>query len=130
MSLVPPRAKVGRAVRYLVDCRAHPRARRRARRNGGEPVAEETLFDQAWKQWRRSLTEALASADLSARTRRALEETAAFDPADGLVDRDWALGLLAEGEPAARMRAHGLSDEEVGHLLALVRRHPAPAAGG
>ena len=93
-------------------------------------MADETLFDQAWEQWRRALTEALRSAALSARTRRALEEAAAFDPADGLVDRDWALGLLSGAEPSLRLRAHGLSDEEVDRLVELVRRHPAPAAGG
>ena len=93
-------------------------------------MAEETLFDQAWEQWRRTLTDAFASADLSARTRQALAEAAAFDPADGLIDRNWALELLTEGEPAARLRAHGLSADEVEAIVDLVRRHPAPAAGG
>ena len=97
---------------------------------GGERVAEESLFDQAWDQWRRTLTDALGSADLSAHTRQVLAETAAFDPADGLIDRTWALELLAEGEPAARLRAHGLSEAEVAAMVDLIRRHPTPAAGG
>ena len=93
-------------------------------------MAEESLFDQAWDQWRRTLTEALASADLSAHTRQVLAETAAVDPTDGLIDRNWALELLVEGEPVAQLRAHGLSDAEVDAVVDLVRRHPAPAAGG
>lgn len=43
-----------------------------------------------WSQWRRAPTDALGSAGLSAHTWAVLEETAAFDPADGLIDRNRA----------------------------------------
>lgn len=93
-------------------------------------MADETLFDQAWEQWRRALTQALASPDTSPRTRQALAQAGALDPDDGLVDRTWAFALIAGGEPARQLAAHGLSDEEIDRLVALVRRHPTPAAGG
>ena len=93
-------------------------------------MAEETLFDQAWDQWRRTVTAALVASDTSDRTRRALAEAGAFDPADGLLDRDWALALMTDQGPARRTAIDGLSEEESGRLVALLRRHPTPAAGG
>jgi hypothetical protein len=90
----------------------------------------ETLFDQAWQDWRRSLTRALAPPAVSADTRRVLDEAGAFDPADHLIDREWALALTLDAEPARRLAALGLDPTEVDGLIALFRRHPAPAAGG
>jgi hypothetical protein len=98
--------------------------------DGGGPVAGETLFDRAWLDWRRSLSDALAPPEIAAGTRRALEAAGAFDPTDGLIDRDWALALLIDQEPARRLSAHGVGETEIERLVALLRRHPAPAAGG
>ena len=98
--------------------------------DGDGPVAEETLFDHAWEHWRRTVTAALATPDVSARTRAALRQAGAFDAGDGLIRREWALGLMTADEHARELAAQGLSEAEVGELVALLQRHPAPAAGG
>lgn len=97
-------------------------------------VADESLFDAAWEQWRRDLTEALTpiSGDsTAAHTWQALQEAGALDPADGRIRREWALNLMT-GQDAYRrpLLASGLRDDDVRALIALVQRHPAPAAGG
>ena len=94
---------------------------------------DETIFDRAWDDWRRDLTDALAPASgkICAQARRALEEAGAFDPADGLITRDWALGLMtAEDERVGLLAARGLSAGGVSRLVELIQRHPPPSAGG
>ena len=96
-------------------------------------MADETLFDQAWDGWRRALTDALAPAagNVALPVLQALEEAGAFDPGDGLITRDWALGLMTrEGDHVERLAARGLRPVEISHLVALIQRHPPPAAGG
>ena len=93
-------------------------------------MAEETLFDHAWELWRGTVTEALTAPDVSAHTRAVLQKAGAFDAGDGLIQRDWALGLMTDDEHARQLVAQGLSEAEVDQLVALVQRHPAPAAGG
>ncbi len=73
----------------------------------------------------------MGSDNSSTQARRALDEAGAFDPADGLIRRDWALGLMtAADECASELAARGLSAGEVSHLVDLIQRHPPPAAGG
>ena len=82
---------------------------------------------------RRELTDALAPAagDIAAHVGGALDEAGAFDPTDGLITRDWALGLMtAADEHVGPLTARGLSAGEVRSLVDLVQRHPPPAAGG
>jgi len=92
-----------------------------------------SVFDEAWARWRRALTEALqpASGEVSAQTHAALEAAGAFNPTDGFIDRDWALGLLTNEAARTRpLRAQGLSKHDLHRLSALLQRHPLPAAGG
>ena len=91
---------------------------------------DETLFDQAWEHWRGAVTEALTSPDVSAHTRAVMQKAGAFDAGDGLIQREWALGLMTDDEHARQLAAQGLSEAEVDRLVALLQRHPAPAAGG
>ena len=96
-------------------------------------MTDETLYDQAWDHWRRTLTDALAPAagNVSPPVFRALADAGAFDAADGCITRDWALGLMTrESDHVRRLAARGLSDGEVSHLVDLIHRHPPPAAGG
>ena len=93
-------------------------------------MADETLFDQAWEHWRGAVTAALAAPDVSARTRAVLQQAGAFDPGDGLIRRAWALGLMTDDAHARNLAARGLSAAAVDRLVALLQRHPAPAAGG
>ena len=96
-------------------------------------MADETLFDRAWDEWRRAVTAALtpASGAISPHARMALEAVDAFDPTDGLITRDWALGLMTdEGDHVGQLAARGLSAGEVARLVELIQRHPPPAAGG
>jgi len=101
-----------------------------ARSDGGAPVADETLFDQAWEHWRGTVTEALTAPDVPANIRAALQKAGAFDADTGLIQREWAEGLMTADEHAQQLVAQGLSEEQVNQLVALVQRHPAPAAGG
>ena len=93
-----------------------------------------SLFDAAWEQWRRDLTEGLAAASgdgITAPMWQALQGAGAIDPADGWIRREWGLGLMTGAEDYLRpLRAAGMRDEAVRALIALVQRHPAPAAGG
>jgi hypothetical protein len=93
-------------------------------------MSEPSSFDQAWAAWRLALTEEIGTAGLPTRIRQLLQESNAFDPGDGLIDQNWAMELMTEGEPVRRLRAQGLRDAEVDQLVDLVRRHPLPAAGG
>ncbi len=93
-------------------------------------MAAESPFDRAWEHWRAAVTAALASPEVPAPTRAALHEAGAFDAADGLIRREWALGLLTEDEHSRRLSARGLSAAAVDSLVALLRQHPTPAAGG
>lgn len=93
-------------------------------------MADETLFDDAWEHWRGTVTEALTSPDVPAHTRAVLQKAGAFDADDGLIQREWALGLMTADGHARRLAAEGLSEAEVNQLVALLQRHPAPAAGG
>lgn len=96
-------------------------------------MADETAFDEAWERWREDLTNALAPAlgDDSAHVLKVLADTGAFDPEDGQIRRDWALGLMTGDDERVRLLiAGGLSDDHVRALTALIRRHPLPAAGG
>ena len=96
-------------------------------------MTDETLFDQAWDHWRRALTDALAPAagGIALPVLQALEEAGAFDLVDGLITRDWAFGLMThEGDHVERLAARGLSEAAISRLVALIQRHPAPAAGG
>ena len=62
---------------------------------------------------------------------RILQHVGAIDPADACVRREWALGLLTDDEAVIQpLRAAGLTNQEVRHLVALIQRHPTPAAGG
>lgn len=97
-------------------------------------MAEKTLFDEAWDQWRRDLTNALMPATggtIAVHIVQVLREVGAFDPEDGRIIRDWALALMTEEEGyVRRLSAGGLTDVEVHRLITLVQRHSAPAAGG
>jgi hypothetical protein len=93
-------------------------------------MSEPSSFEEAWAAWRRSLTAEFGTPGLPVHIRQALQESDAFDPADGLIDQNWALELMTEGEPVRRLRAQGLRDVEVDRLVDLVRRHPIPAGGG
>ncbi len=101
-----------------------------ARNDGDAPVADETLFDHAWEHWRGTVTEALTAPGVSAHMRAVLQQAGAFDAHDGLIQREWALGLMTDDEHARQLGAQGISEEEVDQLVALVQRHPTPAAGG
>lgn len=95
-------------------------------------MAEQSLFDQAWVKWRQDVTADLApeAGNVPPAVRGALERAGAF-AADGLIDQNWALGLMsAEGEQAAALKSHGLTAAEITALSTLVQRHPTPAAGG
>ena len=96
-------------------------------------MAEQTAFDEAWARWREDLTAALGPAlgDAAVHVMKVLTEAGAFDPADGQIRRDWALGLMTgDGDHVRVLRAGGLSEEQVSALTTLVLRHPLPAAGG
>ncbi len=96
-------------------------------------MTRETLFDEAWERWRRGVTGALSPTfgDDADRVRQALTTVGALDPADGLISREWALGLLTGDEERVRLLTErGLSDGTVRDLIALIERHPLPAAGG
>ena len=96
-------------------------------------MTRDTLFDQAWERRRREVTDALAPAfgDDTERVLQALAAVGALDPADGLITRDWALGLLTgDEERVRRLTERNLSRGTVEALIALIQRHPTPAAGG
>lgn len=96
-------------------------------------MKDESPFDQAWGQWRRDLTASLrVDADRgNAPVARVLSEVDAFDPEDGLVRQQWALGVMTEDDAHIRPLAErGLSDRQLRALIACIRRHPLPAAGG
>lgn len=96
-------------------------------------MTDASPFDQAWEQWRRDLTSSLMSdADgVSTQVRRVLAEVEARDPMDGLIKREWALGLMTEAdEQIGLLRTQGLNSEQIADLVAFIRRHPLPAAGG
>jgi hypothetical protein len=97
-------------------------------------VTEENLFDAAWEQWRRDLTKALtpASGDgTDTQMWQALQDVGAIDAADGYIRREWGLGLMTSADDQLRpLRMSGMNDEAVRALVALVQRHPTPAAGG
>jgi hypothetical protein len=93
-------------------------------------MSEHSTIDQAWAAWRQALTDDFATAALAARVRQVLQASAAFDPADGLIDPNWALALLTKGALVRQLRAQGLTAAEVERLVELVRRRPIPAAGG
>ena len=96
-------------------------------------MTDETHFDQAWAEWWHNLTVELSAsaAAVSPRVRQALKASGAFDPGDGLIRRDWALGLMTRaGDQVRALTVRGVSDGEVRALVALIQRHPTPAAGG
>ena len=96
-------------------------------------MPDKTRFDEAWEQWRQNLTADLRtpSNDVSPEVQNVLRAVGAFDPDDGLIRRDWALGMLSdEGAQVRELTTRGLSDREVRRLVAVMQRHPTPAAGG
>jgi hypothetical protein len=51
--------------------------------------------------------------------------------ADGRLRRDWGLGLMTGDERwLAPLRAASLDEPAIHALIATIRRHPIPAAGG
>lgn len=98
-----------------------------ARSSHAEPHGtSETAFDHAWQHWQRQLTALIAPA-----AKQALSQAGAFDAADSLIDREWALRLLtADRDTLAQLTAHGMGRTDNDQLVALVQQHPTPAAGG
>jgi hypothetical protein len=96
-------------------------------------VSEGTLFDAAWDAWRQDITDSLLSpAERPAGcTPRLLMHVGAIDPDDACVRREWALGVMTADETVlGPLRAAGLREQDIHEMIALLERHPTPAAGG
>lgn len=71
------------------------------------------------------------SGGISVHVLQALTEAGAVDPSDGCITRDWALGLMTNEDALVdQLTRRGINSDEIRRLVALIQRHPTPAAGG